>query len=626
MNALRQIFLCGGAVLLAIAPGPLQAQLASPVGGDMRQGAVANDAAASTQVAIPATPSLTFESTVITQSPQAASSDPAAEAKPPSTVLSPHSLPPQSEFEAYVSNVAGKPLRRFGSELLLPGARDFTVPATTSVPLDYRINPGDELMLGLSGSVQSSDLRLTVDREGRIFVPRIGAVMVGGVRYGDLHDVIAREVSRQYRGFNVDVSVARLHGITIYVTGFAETPGAYTVSSLSTLVNAVLAAGGPSAGGSFRSIQLRRNGKLISDFDLYDLLLKGDRSGDVALQNGDVLYVAPAGEQVAVLGSVNREAIFEAGPGETLNDAILYAGGISTVADNSRLMLLDSLGETDGGWQEISADNARQRKIRRGDVIRVLTNIAIAHPQQKQSVLVTISGEVARPGRYYVRPGTPLSEVVAQAGGMTAEAFPYASVITRESVKQQQQLSYDRAIKDAEFLLTAQPVTSVRRAELVRSENLTLVRSIVDQLRARKPDGRLIFDLPVTATTLPGDLILENNDTIYVPPRPVTVGVFGAVPSPASFAYREGRTIREFVEAAGGVQGLGDKSEIFVVRANGTVLARGGKALGQKALPGDLIYVPIDANRGEFWARLRDITGTLFGGLVGAASVKALVE
>ena len=148
----------------------------------------------------------------------------------------------------------------------------------------------------------------------------------------------------------------------------------------------------------------------------------------------------------------------------------------------------------------------------------------------------------------------------------------------------------------------------------------------MDQLRARKPDGRLIFDLPVTATTLPGDLILENNDTIYVPPRPVTVGVFGAVPSPASFAYREGRTIREFVEAAGGVQGLGDKSEIFVVRANGTVLARGGKALGQKALPGDLIYVPIDANRGEFWARLRDITGTLFGGLVGAASVKALVE
>ena len=469
-------------------------------------------------------------------------------------------------------------------------------------------------------------MRLKVDREGRIFVPRIGAVMVGGVRYGDLHSVVAREVSRQYRNFQLDVTVARLHGLTVYVTGFAATPGSYTVSSLSTLVNAVLAAGGPSAGGSFRSIQLRRGGKLVSDFDLYDLLLKGDRSGDRALQNGDVIYIAPAGEQVAVLGSVNREAIFEAAPGETLNDAILYAGGISTVADSSRLMLLDSLGQSDGGWQQIDAPDARLRKIRRGDVIRVLTNMAIAHPQQGQSVLVTISGEVARPGRYYFRPGTPMSEVVAQAGGLTAGAFPYASVITRESVRHQQQASYDRALKDTEFLLTAQPVTSVRRSEMVRAENLTLVRSIVDQLRERKPDGRLVFDLPVTARELPGDLILENNDTIYVPPRPVTVGVFGAVPSPASFAYREGRTIRDFVEAAGGVQSLGDKSDIFVVRANGTVLAKGNRALGQKAQPGDLVYIPIDANRGEFWARLRDITGTLFGGLVGAASVGALVK
>ena len=626
MKDFPQVILHAGAALLLLVPSTAPAQLAIPVGAGEQQGSVTGNAAAATQISIPPSSSVSFEPTVIAGSqpiPNKGSETTASGKVPPPTA---HPSTQPSEFETYVSTLAGKPLRRFGSELLLPEARDFALPATASVPLDYRINPGDELLLGLSGSVQSSDLRLTVDREGRIFVPRIGAVMVGGVRYGDLHDTIAREVSRQYRSFNLDVTIARLHGITVYVTGFANTPGSYTVSNLATLVNAVLAAGGPSPGGSFRSIQLRRNGKLVSDFDLYDLLLKGDRSGDAALQNGDVIYVAPAGEQVAVLGSVNREAIFEAGPGETLTDALLYAGGVSTVADSSRLMLLDSLGQTDGGWQQISPEDARQRKVRRGDVIRVLSNIAIAHPQQGQSVLVTISGEVARPGRYYFRPGTPLSAVVTQAGGLTPQAFPYASVITRESVKRQQQISYERAVNDVELLLTAQPVTSANRAELVRAENLTLVRSIVDQLRERKPDGRLIFDLPVTATALPGDLILENNDTIYVPPRPVTVGVFGAVPSPASFAYREGRTIRDFIEAAGGVQSLGDKGEIFVVRANGTVLARGGRALGQKVLPGDLIYVPIDANRGEFWARLRDITGTLFGGLVGAASVKALVE
>jgi hypothetical protein len=199
-------------------------------------------------------------------------------------------------------------------------------------------------------------------------------------------------------------------------------------------------------------------------------------------------------------------------------------------------------------------------------------------------------------------------------------------VITRESVKQQQRLSFDRALQDMELLLTAQPVTSARREQLLQPSHIQLVDAIVEQMRKREPTGRLVFDLPVNATTLPSDLILENNDTIHIPPRPVTVGVFGAVPTPASFAYGTKRTIGDYVELAGGVQKLGDKSEIFVVRANGTVLSDGKGVLRAPALPGDLIYVPVDANRGEFWARMRDITGTLFGGLVGAASVKALVE
>lgn len=532
--------------------------------------------------------------------------------------------PPPGEFETYVSTLVGQPLRRFGSELLVPSARDFTAPPTTAIPPDYRINPGDELLIGITGSVQASGLRLVVDSEGRVFVPRVGAIAVGGVRYGDLHGVIERQVSRQYRGFSLEVTIGRQHGITVYVTGFAARPGSYTASSLSTLVNAVLAAGGPAAGGSFRSVQLRRGGKLVSDFDLYDLLLKGDKRGDAVLQNGDVIYIAPAGEEVAVIGSVNRQAIFELAPDETLTDAVLYAGGVNSVADNSRLMVLNGMGGADAGWREVSASDAGATKARRGDIVRVLSQVGIARPLRQQPVLVTLSGEVARPGRYYVQPGTQMADVLAQAGGLTTEAFPYASVITRESVKHQQRLSYDRAIDDVELLLAAQPVTSVNRAQLAQPGNIALINSIVDQLRRREPDGRLVFDLPVDAAVLPGDLILENNDVVHIPARPVTVGVFGAVPSPASFAYRDGAMVGDFVKSAGGIQKIGDKSEIFVVRANGTVLAGGKRALRAPALPGDLVYVPIDADRGEFWARLRDITGTLFSGLVGAASIAAI--
>jgi len=626
--SIRYRLLLGCALLLL--PVGSEAQFASPVASGAQQGSsggagTARSAAAG-QVALPATePSAPFQPAII-ESPATPTAPERQE--PPAPRPGPAADPaPASEFESFVSDIVGKPLRRFGADLLVPGARDFTAPPTTTIPADYRLNPGDELILGLTGSVQASNLRLVIDSEGRIFVPRVGAITVGGVRYGEVQGKIAQQVARQYRGFDLEVTIGRLRGITVYVTGFAATPGSYTVSSLSTLVNAVFAAGGPSAGGSFRSLQLRRNGQLVSDFDLYDLLLKGDKSGDAALQNGDVIYIAPAGAQVGVIGSVNREAIFEVGPGETLNDAVLYAGGVNTVADGSRLMVLDSLGQRDTGWQQLSAAEAGARKASRGDIVRVLSNVGIARPLQQQSVLVTISGEVARPGRYYFAPGTRMSDIVTQAGGLTNAAFPYASVITRESVRQQQRVSFDRAIKDLELLLTTQPVVSANRAQLTQPANLAQVRAVVDQLRAREPDGRLVFDLPVGAAALPEDLILENNDTIYVPPRPVTVGVFGAVPSPASFAYRPDATIGDFVRSAGGVQKLGDKSEVFVVRANGTVHApHGRRVMNERALPGDLIYVPVDADRGEFWARLRDITSSLFGGLVGAASIKALAE
>lgn len=613
---------------LALVAAPVAAQLASPIGGAGQAGTGTGvSPRAMPNVAIPDATPATYsparidptETEIPAASPQAAG--PEAPERPP--VPAP---PPQlSEFERYVSGVAAKPLRRFGAELLIPEARDFTTPSVTAIAADYLISPGDQLRVDMSGSVQGANLRLTVDSEGRIFIPRVGAVTVGGVRYGDVRRVLTQQVGRQYRGFDLEVGVARLKGLTVYVTGFARRPGAYTVNSLSTLVNAVLVAGGPTEGGSFRSIQLRRAGRLISDFDLYDLLLRGDTTGDAALRNGDVIHIMPAGPQVAVTGSVNREAIFEVGAGETIADAIAYAGGTSTVADTTRVLVHDPL-QGNGGWQQLTAVEAGARRVARADVVRVLTDIGIARPVAQQPVLITLGGEVTRPGRYYVQPGTRLGDVIAEAGGLTAQAFPYASVITRQSVKAQQRDSFARAVDDMELLLGTQPLVSANRAQLTSAGNLKLIDQVIAKMRTREPTGRLVFDLPVNAATLPADLIVENDDTVVIPTRPVTVGVFGAVASPASFAYREGQTIGEAVAMAGGIQELGDRKEIFVVRANGTVLARGRATLKAPALPGDLVFVPVDANRGEFWARLRDITGTLFGGIVGAASVNSLVN
>ncbi len=534
-----------------------------------------------------------------------------------------------SEFESYVSEIVDKPLRRFGADLLTPAARDFSTPPTTTVPPDYRLNAGDELIVGLTGTVQASNLRLTIDLEGRVFIPRVGAVNVGGVRYGDVEALIAGEVSRQYRDFRVAVSIGRLHGVTVYVTGYAATPGSYTVSSLSTLVTAVFAAGGPSAGGSFRSIRVRRGERELFDIDLYDLLLKGDKSADIVLQNDDVIYVAPAGAQVAVIGSVNVEAIYEARDGDTLSDVLAYAGGVNTVADGGRVLLLDSL--QGGGWLQITPEDAKARVASRGQIARVLSGVGIAQPLLSQAALVTVSGEVARPGRYYVRPGALLGDVIEEAGGLTEQSYAFGAVFTRESVRREQELSFERAIEDVRLSLTAQPlVSAVRRGEN-DGARLAAIQSVAAQLEARRPEGRLVLSITESATTLPETLTVENNDAIYIPPRPVSVGVFGSVPRPATFQYSPGMRIGDFIALAGGVQKFGDKSEIFVIRANGGLLSpRGGKVRGgvlrQQALPGDLIYVPIESDRGEFWAKLRDLSAITFQGGLAAATVVAVTK
>ena len=327
--------------------------------------------------------------------------------------------PRTSEFEDYVAKTLGRPLPRFGAALATGATKGFAIPPTTTVPPDYILNPGDELVIGVSGSVEA-ELRLVIDREGRIFVPKVGSINVAGVRYGDLAEALARRFSEQYKRARLSVSIGHLHGLTVYVTGYAVSPGAYTVSSLSTMVDAVLAAGGPAGGGSFRRIELRRGGQLVTTLDLYDLLLRGDKTHDAVLQNDDVLNIAPVGPELAVTGSVNAEAIYEAKPGETLADIIAFAGGLNSLADDTRLIVA-RLGDLDlTGSRKLTFAQARGFPAERGDIVEILSLGNIARPQERQAILATIEGEVDRPGRYYLTPGSTMADLLGRAGGLTA--------------------------------------------------------------------------------------------------------------------------------------------------------------------------------------------------------------
>jgi protein involved in polysaccharide export with SLBB domain len=225
-----------------------------------------------------------------------------------------------------------------------------------------------------------------------------------------------------------------------------------------------------------------------------------------------------------------------------------------------------------------------------------------------------------------VQPGASLNDVVAMAGGLTQQAYPFGAVFVRDSLRRQQKTNFDRAVDEIKITLTAQPLVSVSTAE--RSEmgaRLAAVNSLVEQLRKRRIDGRLVLESSPSASAIPGGFLVENNDSLYVPPQSIAVGVYGMVNSAADFRYSTGMKIRDYVALAGGYSRLADKRHIFVVRANGTILG-GRSARNAPALPGDLIFVPVDAQRGEFWARLRDITNTLFSGVATAAAVKVLSQ
>lgn len=531
---------------------------------------------------------------------------------------------PPNEFQNYVRQATGRDIKRFGADLITPVQSNFNVPANSTIPGDYPIGIGDLISVNTVGSIEGS-ADFTVDRNGQIFLPQVGRVDLAGVRYRDLKDRIAAAIGTKYRAFDVTVSIKRLHGIRVYVTGFANQPGAFTVNSLSTLVNAVMAAGGPSGGGSFRSIKLYRNGSEVRDFDLYDLLRNGDRSRDAILQNEDVIFVSPVGNQIAVLGSVNEEAIYEARPGETVSDVLRIAGGTNELADSSRVVLysLDDKGTV--GSREVVLGEIAAKPVVKGDIVQVLSQGSLQHPLERQSVIVRLEGEVNRPGNYFVAPNTPLSQVIEQAGGLSSRAYVYGTRLTRVTVREQQRRSYAEAIDQLEMMLAATPLSadsSISAGD--RTAQMAAARELLAKMRTSEPDGRLVLDIPYSANTLPGDLLLENNDQILIPPRIDTVGVFGSVYRPASFRLGSGRRVRDYIERSGGTTRFADKRQIFVVRANGDVISRKRGALNAAVLPGDVIFVPVKSQSASVWAKIRDTVQVFFQLGLAAATVAAI--
>ena len=539
------------------------------------------------------------------------------------------------EFEKFVQQQAAPDIeiRRFGWELLSAGLDGRGAELSPIAPADYVLSPGDEVLVTLWGSVDA-DLRLTVDRGGRINIPRVGPVQVAGVRYGDLPGVVERRVGQVFRNFQSSVTLGQLRGIRVFVTGFVQKPGAYSVSSLSTVVAALMRAGGPSAAGSFRNIELRRGNALLSRLDLYELLLRGDRSADRIVQAGDVVHVGPVGIQVGFVGSVNKPAVLELKTGEGVADALRMVGGFAAVADRSRLAV-ERLQERNAGrvaqLQLPAQDNA---SLAHGDVLRAFSAVDAVLPTQRQSKRIRVEGEVLRPAEYVLPEGSSVRDAIKAAGGLADAAYVFAAEFTRTSVQRTQQENYERALRDLETDFArasgTQRVATAEDAASLDARRAGTTR-LIERLRALKPTGRIVLQMAPQATELP-DLALEDGDRIYIPARPTTVGVFGSVFNAATYLHTPGRTVDDYLRLAGGPTKGADEGSVFVVRANGNVVSarqragwfnRSGDLFTLPAEPGDTLFVPEEMNKTTFVQSAKEWTQILFQFGLGIAGIKS---
>ena len=655
-----------------------------------------------------------------------------------------------NNFQRFVQQATGRLLPIYGQKLF--SAPSGYVPVTQApAPNDYILGPGDEIHLQIWGSIDA-DQRLVINRDGQVFLPKVGTINLTGVRAGDLEPLLRSKVGRIFTNFDLNATLGRLRSIQIYVVGQALQPGTYTVSSLSTLINALFEVGGPSSAGSMRTIQLKRDGRIVGNLDLYDFIAHGDRSGDVPLQPGDVIVIPPVGPRVAVLGALEQPAIYELKGAGSVGEVLALGGGLSVLAKPGKALLerIDPAAGTSRRVEDFAIDNAGlQHALRDGDILTLLDispqfanavtlrgnvaeplrypyvdgmrirdlipdrealitpdyyrrknllvlsdktdaadvefgvrklldevnweyavierldratlttrlipfnlgravnegddlhNLALLPgdivtilskhdlrvPQDRQTRLVRVEGEVAAPGIYQVEAGETLPQLLTRLGGVTPNAYLYGAEFTRESVRQQQQKNLDAVIRKLEAQLQSElgKQLSDANAAAEAKDQLLAQQQQLERMRTFKSNGRVSLELPPTQLTLEAmpALPLEDGDAVHIPSRPGFVTAVGEVYNENAIIYRSGRTVGDVLEVAGATNDA-ELGYAFVLRADGSVMtARDNKSLFSlrgfeeiELMPGDTVVVPAKLDRRSTWTKfmvgLKDWTQVLY--------------
>jgi polysaccharide biosynthesis/export protein len=417
-------------------------------------------------------------------------------------------------------------LKPFGYDLFEGVPSTFAPVSDIQVPVDYVVGPGDTMNVQLYGN-EPATYTLTVGRDGRINFPKLGPIMVSGMSFDRARVTIEQRVTQQLIGSRVSVTMGDLRSIRVFVVGDAEKPGSYTVSGLSTMTNALFVSGGVKKIGSLRKIELRRNGRLITVLDLYDLLLHGNTNSDQQLMPGDVIFIPPIGDTVSVYGAVRRPAIYELKSEKNVEQVIDIAGGLVPDADAKQAQLeriqpsrLREMRNID-----LTSSAGRSAELANGDKLRV----PAIRPTLENSVM--LSGYVFRPGSFEYHPGLRLSDILPSFDELRPNADRHYIMVRRE--------------------IPPEEKVEVISADLERA--LRARGSAADpELQPR--DKIFVFDLSASRERVVAPVIrdLELQGTPDQPAQIVNIG--GKVNAPGRYPLEPGMHVSDLIRAGGSLE------------------------------------------------------------------------
>jgi len=475
----------------------------------------------------------------------------------------------------------------YGYNLFTTTSTTFSLVSDVPIPPDYMLGPGDKLSIEYFGT-ENLTKEGFIGRTGVLHLPLLGPITLAGLTFSEASSVITRKIKSELIGTEVFITLSELRAIDIYLVGAAFKPGAYAVSALSTITNALFASGGPSEVGSLRNIQLKRNGKLVKEFDLYSLLLKGDTSNDVRLQQGDVIFIPLLKGTVQVSGSVQRPGKFEIKEGEKISDLFEYAGFQNV---NGRLEINEIDVENLGRKTEIYSLNDKNilDRLLKGSDAFYITNSS-----NLLSKTMGITGEVNFPGTYSIKDGDTILSIIERAGGLKDNAYPFGAVFTRVDVAKIQKNGF---LKSAEILERAMADSVMSVNSNSEPASYALVREFITKLRGLEPTGRQVVE--IDTYMLKSDPALNftvhDGDDLFVPKRTNSISVMGEVVNQSTHLYRNDLEIYDYIELSGGLSPIADKSKIYIIQSNGQSIALENKLFGRNSsyalLPGSTIFI-----------------------------------